>query len=133
MLSILCLGLFFTGSNFQIQKNEIVSSEIISILRKKNPQRLYNYYDYGGYLIDQDILVFVDGRADLYGPYNYQDYYNISQLHNDYEKLIKKYQFDYFLVPSSSPIGIYLKYHENYKKIIQKKGFVLYQSLNVSS
>ena len=133
MLSILCLGLFFTGSNFQIQKNEIVSSEIISILRKKNPQRLYNYYDYGGYLIDQDILVFVDGRADLYGPYNYQDYYNISQLHNDYEKLIKKYQFDYFLVPSSSPIGIYLKYHENYKKIIQKNGFVLYQSLNVSS
>ena len=129
-LSVLCVGLFFFGSNTYFKKNKFVlSSEIISVIQKVNPKRLYNYYDYGGYLIDQDIFVFVDGRADLYGPYNYQDYYHISQLQGDYEQLIKKYQFDYFLVPVRSPIGIYLQYHDDYKKMIEKDGVILYQFL----
>lgn len=124
--------LFFIGNFHSIFINTDTRSldeEVISTIRECEPQRLYNFYDYGGELIYHDILVFVDGRADLYSKYNYEDYLNISLLQKDYVQLIDKYNFDYFLVPDEYPISTYLRYHDDYEILYDKKGVSLYKKI----
>jgi hypothetical protein len=99
---ILALSTFLLVSFLITPKNIpnhlYLNDEIILILQKEKPKRLFNMYDYGGELIDQEIKVFIDGRADLYGKYNYQDYLDICNLRSNTIELIQKYQFDYYFV-----------------------------------
>lgn len=106
---------------------KMLSDKIIIYLQKDNCQRLYNYYDYGGYLISKNIKVFIDGRADLYSNYNYKDYYNLSFLNNDYEKIINKYKFDCFVIPKKIPLAYYLKKNDNYNKVVATKKIIIYK------
>ncbi len=121
-----CLFVFFPSTNsYYLQ----LDPEVISILKKEKPKRLYNMYDLGGELIYHDISVFVDGRADLYSSYNYEDYLHISRLERDYVSLIDKYDFDYFLVTINYPICTYLKYDNQYELIYQYKDVYLYKKI----
>ena len=116
----------FNSISKQINNREL-SNEVITILKSNKPKRLFNVYDYGGELVNNDILVFIDGRADLYSKYNYKDYLNISNLDGDYIKLIDKYDFDYFLVNTKFSINTYLKYNDNYELIYKNSNTRLYK------
>ena len=129
MLGAIFLGIFITNYsllNKEYKKN-FIDDEMINIIKKESPERLFNMYDYGGELIYNDISVFVDGRADLYSRYNLSDYSNISMLQGDYIKLIEKYDFDYFLVSEKYPINTYLHYNDNYENIFNKDNIILYK------
>jgi len=131
MLSFVLLLVFGKYSfNLLSRDKKLVSDEIINVIKEENPKRLYNYYDYGGYLIYNDIQVFVDGRCDLYSPYNYKDYYNLSVLTGDYEAIISKYDFDYFLVPNTIRLHYYLEYNNNYKAISTTEEMSLYKKIS---
>lgn len=112
---------------FKINYQRFLNKDVIEVIKKEKPKRLFNMYDYGGELIYHDILVFVDGRADLYSKYNYKDYLNISKSNEDYVKLIRKYNFDYFLVDKDYPIHTYLKYNDEYEVIYRNKQIRLYK------
>ena len=129
MLGSIFLIIFITNFNtFSKEYNQVViSKKMISIIKEEKPKRLFNMYDYGGELIYNDILVFVDGRADLYSKYNLNDYSNISTLNGDYVELINKYNFDYFLVMKKYPINTYLKYNNEYEAVLNEKNMILYR------
>ena len=127
VLGCLLLGIFIGNFNNIDLNKKVISDEVITSIKKESPKRLYNMYDYGGELIFNNIDVFIDGRADLYSKYNYEDYLNISNLEGDYVKLIDKYDFDYFLVDKKYPIFTYLKYSNDYKVIIKDKNIYLYK------
>ena len=121
---------FSVSNKFKISYKLNLNDEIVDIIKNEEPKRLYNAYDYGGELIYHDIPVFIDGRADLYSKYNYKDALNISRLNEDYEKLIKKYDFDYFLVQKNYPINMYLKYSDRYQLIYKDKKTYFYKKKN---
>ncbi len=132
VISTLCclflLPFIFSYSDIMTRvESSNISEEMISVIKKESPKRLYNMYDYGGELIYNDIEVFIDGRADLYSKYNYADYLDISSLEEDYVKLIDKYDFDYFLVNKKYPIYTYLKYNDDYELIYKEKNIYLYK------
>ena len=131
ILSIFCAFLF--SINIKNIKNKCdsksIPDEIIELIRSENPKHLYNFYDYGGYLIYKDISTFVDGRADLYSPYNFSDYIKISNLNGKYEDAIKKYNFDYFLVSDEFPIYNYLEYSDDYKLIVHRNHVYFYKKI----
>lgn len=131
IFSILLLFMFLVESKsiFSIEYRYLLNDEVIDLLNDKNPKRLYNMYDYGGELVYNDILVFIDGRADLYSKYNYKDYLNISKLEGDYVELIDKYDFDYLLVDKNYPISTYLKYNDLYNLIYSKDDVLLYEKV----
>lgn len=106
-----------------------LNSRVIAVLKEEKPKRLFNMYGFGGELIYYDIPVFIDGRADLYSPYNYKDYLNISELRKDYVSLIQKYDFDYFLVREKYPIYTYLKYDSRYELIYSSKDIYLFKRI----
>ena len=135
LVGLLFMGIFFANEKMAFKgiKTNDLNKEIISIIKKEKPQKLFNMYNYGGELIYNGIKVFIDGRADLYSNYNYEDYLNISKLESDYVKLINKYNFDYFLVNDTYPIYIYLKYSDNYKKIYDKKKVSIFKKIKKTS
>ena len=98
------------------------------VLKKENPQRLFNFYDYGGYLIYNDIEVFIDGRADLYSGYNFEDWLDIMDLDYNYPKLLKKYNFDYFIIPKKCGLATYLKTN-SYDLIYSDSDVVIYKTI----
>lgn len=131
LLAILLLGMSFINYNTMKSNTnkKLVHDDIISVIKKEKPSRLFNNYNYGGYLIYKDIDVFIDGRADLYSRYNYKDYYIISDLKGDYEKTIDKYDFDYFLVSSDYPIYYYLKDNSEYKLLINREDLYFFKKI----
>ena len=130
ILIILLITLSFSTYNksFKNLEEKSVSDKIINYLQKTKPKRLYNYYDYGGYLIYNDIEVFIDGRADLYSKYNYKDSYDLASLNKNFKKVINKYKFDYYLISKDSGLNTYLKYNDNYKFIMSDKKVALYKT-----
>lgn len=131
LISVLFICFFLVNIHmvFANTSKRSLDTEVISIIKSSNVERLYNFYDYGGELIYHDILVFVDGRADLYSKYNYKDYLDISLLQGDYVQLIDKYNFDYFLVNKKYPISTYLKYNDDYEKLYSNGEVILYKKI----
>ena len=129
LISLLMISGFVLRSNniFSPKYHYLLDSKIIRKLKEEKPERLFNMYDYGGELVYWDIPVFIDGRADLYGKYNYKDYLRISVLDKETDKLLKKYDFDYLLVSKSYPIYLYLDGENSYDLIFDNNKYALYK------
>lgn len=133
LLIIICSILLVASfvSNFSYDNTisyKTLSDKAISVLKKENPNKLFNYYDYGAYLIYQDIPVFIDGRADLYSGKIYKDYQNVSRLRYHFTDLIAKYQFDYFIIPKKSGLFSYLEDNEKYSLIYCDKECAIFKT-----
>ena len=87
-------------------------------------------YNDGGELENNNIKVFIDGRADLYSNVNLKDYLIIANLFGDYKETINKYNFDYFLVSHNSSISSYLNYSNEYNIIYKDEELLLYKKNN---
>ena len=96
--------------------------------------RLYNEYNYGSYLLFQDIPVFIDSRADLYTPeFNMQnkdifsDFMNISSVNSYYENLFEKYNFTHIMMYKNARLNIFISRDENYKELYSDDNFIIYE------
>ena len=108
--------------------------------------RIFNDYNYGSYILLNDIPVFIDSRADLYTPefngeYNsktgkyvgnnvFQDYLNISSIGTYYKDAFNSYNITHVLVKSNSKLSMLLSKDDKYAEEIYKKdaqGFVIYK------
>ena len=86
---------------------------------------LYNEYNYGSYLIYQDIPVFIDSRCDLYLPefnenvYVFKDFLNLNNMNiKNMEEKIEEYGFTHFIVSNGVKMNMYLDLKPvEYKKI----------------
>jgi len=68
-------------------------------------QRVYNSYNWGGYLIWRGLPVFVDGRADVYGDEFLHYYRRTFDLTNRWQQPLDEYDVDYVLVEHHSPLS----------------------------
>ena len=128
IISIMMCSLFLLKNNiFTENYSFLLKEEDIKVIKNENPKRLFNMYNYGGDLIYNDILVFIDGRADLYSPEVYGDYLSISKLDSNSISNIEKYDFDYYLVDSKYPIASYLKDNSKYELIYSRNRLFFYK------
>lgn len=87
--------------------------------------KLYNEYNYGSYLIYQNIPVFIDSRCDLYLPefnenvYAFRDFLNLNNMNiTNMEEKIDEYGFTHFIVSNGVKMKMYLDLKpDEYKKI----------------
>ncbi|MBR5004885.1 MAG: hypothetical protein IKY14_05445 [Erysipelotrichaceae bacterium] len=106
--------------------NILPSEAVVSAVKELEPDRLYNYYDIGGYLLYEQIPVFIDGRADIYSKYNTMDFTDISEGNYGFEDLLSKYEFDAFLVNRRENLCHYLKdQKDDYKLVIEDDNYAL--------
>lgn len=95
--------------------------------------RLYNSYNYGSYLMFQDIPVFIDSRCDLYlSEFNGLDYSifdDAMEIEYNYEEEFDFYGVTHALVSKSSLFYKILLKDENYNIIYKDKNFVLFEKV----
>ena len=84
--------------------------------------RIFNEYNFGSYLLFNDIKVFIDSRADLYEKnFNHskrsivEDAMEINR--KNYNEIFKYYDITHILLYNTNFICDYLKKDENYKII----------------
>ena len=112
---------------FNIKYYCYLNQKTIEFIKNEKPKRLFNMYDYGGELVYNDQSVFIDGRADLYGKYNYKDYLKIVYLNKNIDNLLDKYNFDYLLVSTHYPVYTYMNKNTNYSSVFTNKKYVIYK------
>lgn len=111
----------------------VLGEKMIQTIKEASPKHLFNHYDFGETLIFHDLPVFFDSRADMYAKTDVlADGFGLIQLQNlnpnagtdvlDVEGIMEKYQFDYFVVNSMTPIYVYLTDHsEKYELLFEEE------------
>ena len=85
-----------------------------TLQRLGRPVRVFNYYDYGGYLVWRlfpgGSRVFIDGRVEVYGSDVFSRYLRVSYLALGWPQVLAQAQPDAILLPSGHPlVGILQK------------------------
>src|SRR5271155_5747827 len=78
----------------------------------RRPGRLFNHYDWGGYLIWRlypSTPVFIDGRADLYGQQLFDQFAETYQFKGAWQQTLQQWSIDTVIVPPDSPLATGLR------------------------
>jgi hypothetical protein len=71
-------------------------------------RNLFNYYDFGGYLIwtlqPQGARVFIDGRVEVYGERVFADYLAVNNLQPGWAEVLARYPIDAVVMPARHPV-----------------------------
>jgi hypothetical protein len=93
--------------------------EAVVELKKLNLERVFNDYDFGGYLIASGVAPFIDGRTELYGEKFFVDHNNASGLiePDNLFRLLEEYQIQATLLRTQSAATKLLDHVDGWQKI----------------
>lgn len=91
--------------------------------------RLYNYYDFGSYLLFNDIKVLIDSRVDLYlREFNDTTIFeDTKKIFEDYEEIFEKYNISHVAIYKKDKLTKLLELDKNYNAIYEDKYFILFE------
>lgn len=99
--------------------------------------RMYNDYDIGGYILFNDIPVFIDPRCDLYfKEFNnknldiFDDSIMLYKKLDSYKSIFKKYNIDHVLLKKNDKLFYVISADSNYEIIYKDKYFVLFKDIS---
>jgi len=88
--------------------------------------RMYNSYNWGGYLLWRGYRVFIDGRADVYGDEFINEYLLAYQLRGDWRQPLEKYGVDYVLIESGASFATLLTESAEWEKVYEDEVAVIF-------
>jgi hypothetical protein len=93
--------------------------QAVTELKKLNLERVFNDYDFGGYLIASGVAPFIDGRTELYGEKFFVDHNNASGLMEPENlfRLLDQYQIQATLMRTQSAATTLLDHMDGWQKI----------------
>lgn len=124
-LFILILSIVLSFKLVNSYNQKMISDDIINYIKKVKPKRLFNFYGYGGYLIYNNIPVFIDGRADMYSKHTLKDTFDLQN--NGYNYILDKYNFDMIIIPKNIALNIYLLDSDEYVLSKQDDEVLVYE------
>lgn len=135
LITTLIIGiLLLTGAqigniNAKLTTN-VLDDCLIDTIKELKPKRLYNDYNIGGYLIYNEIDVFIDGRADAYSKDNLKDAYSLIMGDGTNTKeLLDKYDFDLLITENDCYLDKFLKDDADYKFVIKDNNYSIYEKI----
>jgi hypothetical protein len=94
-----------------------------ALQRIGRPLRVFNYYDYGGYLVwrlfPDGSRVFIDGRVEVYGPQVFSRYLRVSYLAAGWQEVLAQARPDAIVLPSAHPLAGILAQDSGWKVLSQ--------------
>jgi hypothetical protein len=97
----------------------ITPSAAVDALKRAGARRIFNAYDFGGYLIAAGMPTFIDGRTELFGPgftIAHDDAVRLADL-TGLEKLLEEWKVDATLLPPQAPAVAYLDRMPGWKRL----------------
>ena len=140
LLTLITLFLFSPYVVFNMSNSYVNSSlypnEAVKYIKEnidyKN-KRIYNFIDFGSYLMLNDIKVYIDSRTDLY-TYSYNHYRDIYEEHIRlvygnlyYENIFEEYDINYVLLYKRNIVSTYLYNDKNYTIEYEDDYFILFK------
>lgn len=99
--------------------------------------KLYNDYDFGSYLLFENIPVFIDSRADLYTPEFsnkqediFTDFFETTDMKTDYEETFKKYGITHVMLYNERLLTLSLNKDKNYKILYKDDIVTIFEKMN---
>jgi hypothetical protein len=91
----------------------------VAELKKLNFSRVFNDYDFGGYLIASGVAPFIDGRTELYGEKFFIDHNDATFLikPENLFRLLEEYKIEASLMRTQSPATILLDHMDGWQKV----------------
>jgi hypothetical protein len=91
----------------------------VELLKARQARRIFNAYEFGGYLIDRDLPTFIDGRAELYGETFAMDYFNAvaAREPDTLYRLLDAFEVDATLLTPASPAAKLLDRTAGWKRL----------------
>ena len=132
MLTVVCMNIY---SDDEYLTDIVAPVKAVEILKENMDENtiLYNEYNWGAYLMLNDIKPFIDSRCDLYtSEYNEgitvaEDFNKISRLEDGYKEAMEKYNFNTYLVMTDGLTRIVLDADETLEIIYTDETATLYQ------
>ena len=97
--------------------------------------RIYNEYNFGSYLLLNDIPVFIDSRADLYAPeFNpgctvFDDFINTSSVDIYPEETFEKYNITHIILENNGAINTIVSGSHDYNVLYTDDYFTIYERI----
>jgi hypothetical protein len=100
----------------------------VDALKSRNPRRVLNDLQFGGYLISRGVPVFVDGRAELYGEQFDMNLFKALQLKdvNLLFDILKRYDIDAVMLTPATPAAGLLAHLAGWQRIHADESAVVY-------
>lgn len=120
-------SVFMSHHRFTFTMNQTPVAAV-DLLEKRGAQRIFNAYEFGGYLISRNIPVFVDGRAELYGETFVMDFFKAVQVKklDNLMRLLEEYAIDATLLAADSPAAQVLDHIKGWKRLYADKIAVIH-------
>jgi len=103
----------FSGEN-------AVPQDAVTALAQLGAQRMFNSYNWGGYIIWRlypEHLVFMDGRADLYGDALFSQYMQVWKAGPAWAQVLADYQVDAIICERQGPLATVLTASSGWRPI----------------
>ena len=101
----------------------------VEFIRAENPPGpIFNWYDWGGYLIWKlypERLVYIDGRADVYGDAFIKEFLQASKGEGDWREPLSRYNVRTVIIKPDSPLSHLLQREEGWSKAFEDKQAVV--------
>ncbi len=144
LVIIICFILAFTSLAFNLKtkmKDEYVDKDVYPVegvkFLKENvnidSMRIFNEYNFGSYLLLNDIPVFIDSRADLYtkefSGLSYDIFDDYANMIKDYRRVFDFYNITHILIYNNTLLYTTIEKYENYNKLYEDKHFAIYERI----
>jgi hypothetical protein len=126
-------GLLFAGVAIALMAGTVVYASVarfepnarqspvaaVAVLKPMNFTRVFNDYDFGGYLIANGVAPFIDGRTELYGEKFFVDHNNASGLMEPENlfRLLEQYKIEATLMRTQSAATKLLDHIDGWQKV----------------
>jgi hypothetical protein len=117
---VLVAGTFAFASVHRYEPNVRQSPvAAVAALKKLNLARVFNDYDFGGYLIANGVAPFIDGRTELYGEKFFVDHNAASGLMEPENlfRLLEQYKIEATLMRTQSAATKLLDHVDGWQKV----------------
>jgi hypothetical protein len=81
--------------------------------------RIYNSYNWGGYLAWRGIPVYIDGRADVYGDAFMNQYVRAFQVRDDWRQPLDQYGVEVVLIERDGSLATLLRESDEWEALYQ--------------
>jgi hypothetical protein len=109
----------YTARHSFLFSEKLAPTDAVEILKRRGVQRVFNAYEFGGYLIARDIRPFIDGRAELYGEKFVMDFFHACEARDmdDLLRMLDDYQIDATLLGANYPAARVLDHVAGWKRV----------------
>jgi hypothetical protein len=99
--------------------NSQVPTAAVEVLKQRKAERIFNAYEFGGYLISTGVPTFIDGRAELYGEKFVLEYFDAISARkvDNLLQLLDDHKIDATLLAPASPAAQVMDHLRGWKKL----------------